>query len=609
MPRILAAIITAALIASAAPAAAQTAGHSATPETVTSSADGTSIAITVFKPAGASADAPVPVVLSSHGWGGSRWTTVGQAATFLDAGLGVVSIDQRGHGASGGEANVQDPELEAEDIQSVIDRVAQLEWVQLDGPNDPVLGAVGGSYGGGYQTMTALDEIEETGHTRFNALAPEITWYDLPQSLAPNKVPRTVWTTLLYAAGASMLPQYVHEAQVYGMATGQWPDGTLYGQPAPGIVPDIDSEFHEHSPVAFVERGVQLDIPVLQRQGTTDTLFNLNEGLNIFNKAVTDEARAESYFVGYNGGHVLPNAYPASRTTDRDDACTPGGVNEFDTLAIAFFKRVFAGESTDGLLPSQYNLTTLTGNGSKCVGFDGTDMESIGVDPLGTGSFATTSPGGAPLNFEVAQGPLTVTGVPTLEGTATALGLDSRAFVGLSIGTSPANARVIDNQLMPLRVLRQSVDVPFSIDLSGVAIEVPEGQSLFLTITPISDMFAGTGARTSAGLVLSDVELSLPSPAALVDEILATAMTLTYDGRGSKAQLTATLTEAESGTGVAGAPVDFFADGVALGTATTDATGVATLPLDGRYRGGHYTFESTFAGNDSYSGSSASTST
>ena len=609
MPRLLTASLAAALLlASAAPVVAQTPAHTATPETVASKADGTTIAITVFKPATATPEAQVPVILSSHGWGGSRWTAVSQAKAFLDAGFGVVSIDQRGHGASGGEANVQDPDLEAEDIQTVIDRVAQLDWVQLDGPNDPVLGAVGGSYGGGYQTMTALDEIAETGATRFNALAPEITWYDLPQSLAPNKVPRTVWTTLLYAAGASMLPQYVHEAQAWGMTTGQWPDGTLYGQPAPGIVPDIDAEFHEHSPVAFVERGVQLDIPVLQRQGTTDTLFNLNEGLDIFNKAVTDEARAESYFVAYNGGHVLPGAYPASTATG-GDACTPGGMNEFDTLSIEFFKRVFAGESTDGLLPSQYNLTALTPTGTSCVRFDGTDSQAIEVDPTGTGSIATTTPAGAPLNFEVAQGPLTVSGVPTLEGTATALGLDSRAFIGLSVGTSPANARVIDNQLMPLRVLRQSVDVPFSLDLSGVAIDVPQGQSLYLTITPISDMFAGTGARTSAGLVLSDVELSLPSPAEVVDEILATAMTLTYDGRGSKAQLTATLTEAESGTGVAGAPVEFFADGVALGTGTTDANGVATLPLDGSYRGGPSTFEAVFAGDADRSGSSASTTT
>ena len=116
---------------------------------------------------------------------------------------------------------MQDPDLEAEDIDSVIDYVAKLSWVAKDLDSkgrevagDPVLGAIGGSYGGGYQTMAALDEIAEEGHTRFDALAPEITWYDLNESLAPQGVPRTVWTSALFALGASMLPQYVQEAFV-----------------------------------------------------------------------------------------------------------------------------------------------------------------------------------------------------------------------------------------------------------------------------------------------------------------------------------------------------------------------------------------------------------
>ena len=606
MPRFLVVLAAAGLFASAAPAAAQTAAHSSYPHTVTSSADDTAIQITVFKPA-AAADTQVPVVLSSHGWAGSRWTSISQARAFLDAGFGVVSIDQRGHGGSGGEANVQDPDLEAEDIQSVIDYIATLDWVRHDTDsggnpiaNDPVLAAVGGSYGGGYQTITALDETAEEGRTRFNALAPEITWYDLPQSLAPNKVPRTVWTAALYAAGASMLPQYVHEANAYGVATGQWPDGTLYGQPAPGIVPDLDAEFHEHSPAAFVERGVQIDVPVLVRQGATDTLFNLNEGLDIFNKAVTDDARQESYFIGYNGGHVLPNAFPRSVGT-AGDACSPNG---FTALTIEFFKRVFAGGSTDGLMDARYNLTTAAGD--KCLRMDSMDEEVVAVDPFGTGSFATPAGAGAPLHFEVASGPTTISGVPSISGTATALGLDSRAFLGLSVGTSPADARVIDNQLTPLRILRQSVDTPFDIDLAGLAIELEEGESLFLTVTPVADMFAGTGSRTSAGLVLSDVELSLPSPGDEVEALVQTVMAVAIEGKGSKAQLVATLTEAGSGSPVAGVPVDFFGDGTLLGTSTTAADGVATLPLEGRYRGSGHAFDAVFSGTATHAGSSAS---
>ncbi|MGH2736219.1 MAG: alpha/beta hydrolase family protein [Actinomycetota bacterium] len=500
------------LLCLAAPAGAQTA-HSATDETVTNPDDGTTIGITIFRPATASPESQVPVVLHSHGWGGSRTTTIGGTVqSLLDAGFGVVSIDQRGHGESSGEAHVQDPTRETEDIKAVIDRVAELDWVLHDTDssgnpvaNDPVLGAIGGSYGGGYQTMTALDEIADEGATRFDALAPEITWYDLPESLAPQKVVRSVWNVALYAVGAANVPQFIHEAFAWGTATGQWPDGTLYGQEVDGA-PDLDSVFHEHSPVAFAERGIRIDIPVLLRQGTSDNLFNLNQGLHIFDEALTDGAREQSYLVGYNGGHALPNVLPPG-TAAGDDACSPGGFTE---LTIEFFRRVFAGETTDGLLPASYNLTTA--GGDKCLHLDEFGASSLDVDPLGTGNVVSTTGLGAPLHLPVAEGPLTVAGIPRLAGAVTALGLDSRAFFGLSVGTSPADALVIQNNLMPLREPLPVTDAPFDIELPGVAVEVPEGQSLFLTISPASDMYIEHGTKPAGALVLSGLSLTLPGP-------------------------------------------------------------------------------------------------
>jgi alpha-beta hydrolase superfamily lysophospholipase len=603
MRRVLVACTIAMLFATALPAAAQTAPtHTAEDVTVRSrtfETDGQTNAITVFKPASASAESPVPVILSSHGWGGTRTTSLSSVTPYLDAGLGVVSIDQRGHGASGGEANVQDPELETEDIKAIIDHIAGLDWVLLDGPNDPVLGAIGGSYGGGYQTMTALDEIADAGDTRFNALAPEITWYDLPESLAPQKVVRTAWTTLLYAAGASMLPQYVHEAQAWGTATGQWPDGTLYGQPAPGIVPDLDQEFHEHSPVAFVERGVQIDVPVLIRQGTSDNLFNLNQGLDIFHKAVSDEAREDSYFVGYNGGHVLPNALPPGASASGDQ-CS----GDWTQLRIDFFQRVFDGESTEGILPNTYNVSTA--DGSECLRFDSFDTTELELAP--TGDVVVTPTGaGSPQYIELAQGPLTIAGVPELSGLFTSAGLDARAFFGLATGTSPTDATVVQNNLMPLRALRASVDHPFEIELPGVAVNVPEGENLYLVVTPVSDMFIGHGTKGSSALVLSELALTLPDPGDAVADVLGTALTLVREGQGNSARLVATLLD-ENGAAVTGASIDFLGDGTALGGATTDTSGIAAIPLEGRYRGGKHAFEALFGGNDSYTGSSGSTS-
>jgi pimeloyl-ACP methyl ester carboxylesterase len=505
-----AAFFVLAILAAAVPQAAAQAAHTAEDATVTSE-DGTEIAITIFKPAGAGANSQVPAILHSHGWGGSRATTVSAVEPFLDAGFGVISIDQRGHGESTGEANVQDPTMETEDIKAVIDRVATLTWVRhntdaLGAPiaNDPVLGAIGGSYGGGYQTMTALDEIADEGATRFDAIAPEITWFDLPESLAPQKVVRSAWNVALYAVGAVNVPQYIHQSFAWGTATGQWPDGTVYGQAVPGA-PDLDSEFHKHSPVAFVEKGIQIDVPVLLRQGISDNLFNLNQGMKIFDQAVSDDARDQSYFIGYNGGHALPNAVPAG-TSAGDDACSPDG---FTNLTIAFFNRIFSGTSTDGLMPNRYNFTTA--DGSACVGLDevGTHRR-LEVDLLGSRTMATTAGAGAPIHVPVALGPITVTGIPTLEGKLTSTGLDSRAFFGLSIGSTPADALVIQNNLMPLRQIMPGTDQKFDIELPGVAVEVPEGKILFLTISPVSDMYFGHGSRVPAAMILNDLMLTLP---------------------------------------------------------------------------------------------------
>jgi hypothetical protein len=49
-----------------------------------------------------------------------------------------------------------------------------------------------------------------------------------------------------------------------------------------------------------------------------------------------------------------------------------------------------------------------------------------------------------------------------------------------------------------------------TIELPSVAVEVPAGQSLFLTVSPVSDMFAGHGSRSPSGMVLDHPVVRLP---------------------------------------------------------------------------------------------------
>ena len=63
----------------------------------------------------------------------------------------------------------------------------------------------------------------------------------------------------------------------------------------------------KNGPEWHVRKGRKLDIPVLFGQGATDNLFPLDQGLKNFTRALTAKARAQSIFVGYNGGHTLPS--------------------------------------------------------------------------------------------------------------------------------------------------------------------------------------------------------------------------------------------------------------------------------------------------------------
>ena len=451
------------------------------------------ICYTLFQPAGASAADPVPMVLHSHGWGGTRTRTPESFQGLLDAGFAVLSFDQRGFGESGGKAHVEDPAFEGEDVINVVDFAAGLDWVEKESPGDPVLGAIGGSYGGGYQFVGAFTEMMQTGSTRFDALVPEITWWSLTESLAPSEVVRTTWISALYAAGADAHTSTVHQGFAEGAATGNWP-------------PEMQEFFRDNGPQWHVEQGRRLDIPVLFRQGASDNLFPLDQALTNYDRALTPEARAQSILVGYNGGHALPNAVPPGYAT-AGDACsgTLGGpaVQDWDDL-----QRQFLAENLQGAAPvltghGLYHLMTADGD---CLTVDSVQADHTFSLP----DVTTTTAAGAPQAVKIADGPITVAGTPYLDALVTGLGVDSRAFFALSVGTSPAEARVIQNNVLPHRETELNTPHQRSIELPSVAAEVPAGQSLFLTVSPVSDMFAGHGSRTPGAMSLEDVTVRVP---------------------------------------------------------------------------------------------------
>jgi ABC-2 type transport system ATP-binding protein len=459
------------------------------------------ICYTLFRPAGASTTNRVPVIMHSHGWGGSRITTIDATVQrWLDAGYGVLSFDQRGFGESGGHAYVENPAYEGIDVQKMIGVLAAQDWVQMDGPGDPHLGAIGGSYGGGYQFVGAFTNLMTKGKPIFDALAPEITWFDVTESLAPQGVARTEWSAALSAAAveSDALPPNVYKALIEAAASGNWPDGSIPG------TENLNTFFEKNGPKWHVSQGRQLNIPVLFGQGATDTLFPLEQGFQNWAKAITKSARSRSIFIAYNGGHTLPSVFPQGSVSANADPCSVKlNGSSFADLTVKFFNQRLRGQTTDLAGYGRYHLATA---GGTC-----TTVSSISPNStFAVGKVTTTEAVGAPTVVQIASGPIRVAGSPNITADVSTVGVDNRAFYGLAIGTSPLDAKLVQNNVLPVRQLGVKTVKGRTIALPAVAVDVPAGQKLFLYASPISDMFAGMASRTPGTVTLTNTVVHVP---------------------------------------------------------------------------------------------------
>ncbi len=503
------ALLAAALPVLALPALVPTAQAAAKTATVTNgcltsvpepdSTEPVRICYSLFRPAGADRKHRVPMIMHSHGWGGSRTTDPAAFQKWLNAGYGVLSFDQRGFGESGGQAHVENPGYEGHDVRKLIALIGNLAWVRQDGPGDPRLGAIGGSYGGGYQFLGAFESLRTRGKPVFDALAPEITWFDLTESLAPKGVVRTEWALALSAAAAASdsLPPNVYKALVEGTATGEWPDGSIPG------TENLVEFFKKNGPKWHVGQGRKLDIPVLFGQGTTDSLFNLQQGLANWRHSITAAAKKESIFVAYNGGHVLPSVLPAGVTVTSDPCSQRLAGGTFADLALRFMNEKLKGRDTGLTGYGRYHLATPD---STC-----TTVDSVVADrAYDVGTVATTEAVSAPIAYPVAEGPIRIAGSPYLTGSLTALGINNRAFYGLAVGTSPADAHLVQNNVLPLNEPEAVTGEQRRITLPSVAVDVPAGQTLYVIATGVSDTFVAMGSRTPGVVILEDTVAHLP---------------------------------------------------------------------------------------------------
>ncbi len=151
--------------------------------TVHSGPDGkdvVSLDTTEYLPSGVDKDHPAPAILLAHGFGGSKDSVADDARRLTKHGYVVLAYTARGFGNSGGEIHLDSPDYEVNDARRLIDWLATRPEVTQDGKNDPRVGVVGGSYGGGLALLAAAYDH------RIDAIVPEITWNSLPRSFFPD---------------------------------------------------------------------------------------------------------------------------------------------------------------------------------------------------------------------------------------------------------------------------------------------------------------------------------------------------------------------------------------------------------------------------------------
>src|SRR4051812_2347747 len=130
----------------------------------------------LYKPAGASKSHPVPAVMGTNGFGGSKDDFGELGPAYARRGYVFLAYSGLGFGNSGCKITLDDPDWDGKAGKQLVTFLGKADFVKKDGPGDPRVGMIGGSYGGQIQfAIAGLDR-------RLDTIVPQITWNDLSYS-------------------------------------------------------------------------------------------------------------------------------------------------------------------------------------------------------------------------------------------------------------------------------------------------------------------------------------------------------------------------------------------------------------------------------------------
>lgn len=403
---------------------------------------------------------------------------------------------------------IDNPFFEGRDASAIIswaysDTNPAKGQVKMEAPGDPLIGMVGGSYGGGIQWVTAGTD------PRVDVISPQISWNSLISSLYPNTNQfKTGWGSILLLAlavsGADINPQ-IYTGIGTGVTLG-W-----LSQTAQAVLSSA-------GPTVLLNN---IDIPTLIYQGMEDGLFQLQESVaNAETLAANPNANVK--LIWFCGGH---GTCTTPLNPDQDDLGVANNLRWLDQYlagtstaaeeipAFQWYDQMGFHYTSDKLpfeegfnLPVPYS-TSGTG------GF-------LGVWPLLGGSgpgfvegvpLLLTIPNATParnaVNLTVDM-PLDtqVVGAPELTFTYQGLGTTRTLYAQLIDETT---GKVLQNVVTPIPVQFDGRERTVTIPLANVAYTTPASDArLKLQITSSATNFENF---LSYGLVnISDVTLDLP---------------------------------------------------------------------------------------------------
>ncbi|WP_327411879.1 alpha/beta fold hydrolase [Streptomyces sp. NBC_01233] len=472
-----------------------------------------------------------PAVLLGHGFGGSKDDVREQAERLARDGYAVMTWSARGFGHSGGRIGLNDPENEVKDVSRLIDWLAARPEVRLDADGDPRVGVSGASYGGAVSLLAAGYD------RRVDAIAPQITYWNLADSLFPNDVFKKLWSGIFFTTGSSGgmqqgRPGRPDPSAAPGCGRFQPELCAMYERVAVAGKPDPEARalLEQRSPSAV---GDRIKVATLIVQGQDDSLFPL------------DQADAMARAIAANGAPV---------SVDWAAGGHDGGMREADRVedrVAAWFDRHLKGDeradtgpafrvSRSGGIDSTDGEVTLRGaSGDRYPGlvsgprqFALTGREQTFANPAGGAPPALSSlPGiggqlaafGAGLsldfpgqNARFESAPLTedvqVTGTPTVTLNVRSTAADGAAVLfGKMYDVGPdGQQQVLPGQLVaPVRVDNAQQGVSVQLRLPAIDHSAAAGHRLRLVVAA-TDLGYATPAAPAAYTVSVEGPLTVP---------------------------------------------------------------------------------------------------